>query len=100
MMGFEEEQVGERIDIIVDKNVLLQALIIGLFSFCLTGLLIYNLASCVITFGLSMVIGSTLTFLGIYFLLVSKPLFHASSQVCIKEEDEGDIEFQSTMKLT
>lgn len=97
-LGLEEEKVNEKIIISVNKTVLLKTLLIGFISFMITGVLIFGFSSCFITFGLSMMFGSTLGLLGIYFLLISKPLFQGSISSYSSEEDE-ELEFQSMMKI-
>jgi hypothetical protein len=95
-MEFEEEEVIERMRVSIDRKVLIQVLFIGLISLIVTGYCIYYFSSCLLTFSLSMIIGFTLGFLGIYFLLIAKPLFQVSVRT---DESDEDIEFQSTMKI-
>jgi len=45
-----------------------------------------------------MVFGSTIGFLGIYFLLLSKPLFQTTVKTYNPETDE-ELEYQSIMKI-
>jgi len=97
-MGVEEEEFIERIEVTIEKRVLIQTLIIGFVSFMLTGLLIYYFSCCIIVFGFCLILGSTLGFLGIYFNLIAHPLFQTSIKTCSSEEDE-DLEYQSIMKI-
>jgi hypothetical protein len=97
-MGVEEEEFIERIEVTIEKRVLIQTLLIGFFCFIITGLLVFYLSCCIIVFGLCLVIGSTLGFLGIYFNLIAHPLFQTSIKTCSSEEEE-DLEYQSIMKI-
>ena len=97
-MGVEEEQIIEKIQVTIEKMVLIQTLFIGFISFMITGFLIYYYSCTVIIYGLCMVFGSTIGFLGIYFLLLSKPLFQTTVKTCNPEEDE-ELEYQSIMKI-
>jgi len=45
-----------------------------------------------------MIFGSTIGLLGIYFILISKPLFKGSISSYSSEDDE-ELEFQSMMKI-
>ena len=97
-MGDEEEHIIEKININIEKKVLIQALLVGFLSFMITGFLIYYLAFNEIILGLSMIFGSSIGFLGIYFILITQPLFKSTVKTSKFEEDE-DLEFQSTMKI-
>ena len=97
-LGFEEEKVNEKIIISINRIVLLKTLLIGFLSFVIMGVLIFNFSTSIITFGLSMIFGSTIGLLGIYFILISKPLFKGSISSYSYEDDE-DLEFQSMMKI-
>ena len=97
-MGVEEEEFIERIEVTIEKRVLIQTLLIGFFCFIITGLLVFYLSCCINVFGLCLVIGSTLGFLGIYFNLIAHPLFQTSIKTCSSEEEE-DLEYQSIMKI-
>ena len=97
-MGDEEGHIIEKININIEKKVLIQALLVGFLSFMITGFLIYYLAFNEIILGLSMIFGSSIGFLGIYFILITQPLFKSTVKTSKFEEDE-DLEFQSTMKI-
>jgi hypothetical protein len=97
-MGDEEEHIIEKIHVNIEKKVLIQTLLVGFLSFMITGFLVYYLAFHEIILGLSMIFGSTIGFLGLYFILISQPLFKTTVKTC-KFEDDEELEFQSTMKV-
>ena len=97
-MGVEDDQLIERIKITIERKVLIQGLLIGVFSFLLTAFLIYYLSDGIIMFGLCLVFGATLGFVGIYYLLVTRPMFQTSIKPC-NEEDDEEVEYQSIMKI-
>ena len=97
-MGVEEEHFIERIEFTVDKRVLIQTLLIGFLSFMITGFLVYYFSCCIFVFGLSLLFGATLGFLGVYFNLISHHLFQTSIKTSNAEDDEN-LEYQSIMKI-
>ena len=100
-MDLEEGKKVENVTISINRSVLLQGLSIGTLSALITGVLLFYHAGSILMFGASMIFGFTLGFLGIYLLLISKPLF--SGEIHFKvpgsEEDLDEIEFHSTMKI-
>jgi hypothetical protein len=97
-MGVEEEEFIERIEVTIEKRVLIQTLLIGFLSLMITGVLIYYFSCCILVFSLCLLFGATLGFLGIYFNLITHPLFQTSIKTCSPEDDE-DLEYQSIMKI-
>ena len=100
-MGLEEGKTVERVTISVNRSVLIQGLIIGTISALITGVLLFYHTGCILMYGSSMIFGFTLGFLGIYLLLISKPLFTGSLPLTNSESDDDldEIEFHSTMKI-
>jgi uncharacterized membrane protein YfcA len=81
----------------INKRNILKALILMNIGLFIAGILSYHFSEYYITIGLSLIIGLTISILGVYFALITKPIC-VIKEVKTKEEDE-ELEFQSTMKV-
>ena len=93
----EVKSIDVEVKMIINKKLVVLALLGVSLSIVLTGLLVYNFGSDLIPTLACIIIGSTLIFLSSYFPLTSPNLFMVNSKIIDIEEEELE-ELQSVMK--